>query len=419
MKAEKKSWLGTLFAYAGGEKKRMTLSVVLSVLSVTAGLAPFYCMYAVICLFTARTATAAAVIKWCLLALLAYGVRILLFSLSTGTSHSMAYTILEGLRLRLADRFLHAPLGDVESRSIGEIKTMMVDKIENLEPPLAHMIPEGAGHIVLPVVSIAALTKGKTLLVIAHRLFTIKNADNIVVLESGRIVAQRRQEELLAHCGGVRRPVWRRGGLGTKGKKSAVRIKCARRIFISYRLVALRLRPGGIILLDVLADCLPLQRQRRRQLAVELFLRAAEVSLVQLADLAVVLPCPQPAAADVFDHGRHAAAVVGGDHGVVVLLDGALGISDGFLRRQLRQLLEKRGGLRRCHGRTHQNPGVHRCHDLSGAVERGERIVGSSLITAGCGDGAHAIHAAHTFAAIYHQISCCKHIRALLPYTLP
>ncbi len=59
--------------------------------------------------------------------------------------------------LPLADRFLHAPLGDVEHHSIGEIKTMMVDKIENLEPPLAHMIPEGAGHIVLPILSIAAL----------------------------------------------------------------------------------------------------------------------------------------------------------------------------------------------------------------------------------------------------------------------
>ena len=34
---------------------------------------------------------------------------------------------------------------------------MMVDKIENLELPLAHMIPEGSGHIVLPGVSIIAL----------------------------------------------------------------------------------------------------------------------------------------------------------------------------------------------------------------------------------------------------------------------
>ena len=157
MEAKKKSWTSALFAYAEGEKKQLILSVILSVLSVMLGLVPFYCMYALICLFVAGTATAALAAKWCLLALLADAVKILLFSLSTGTSHAMAYTILEGLRLRLADRFLHAPLGNMENHTIGEIKSMMMDKIENLEPPLAHMIPEGAGHVVLPVVSIIAL----------------------------------------------------------------------------------------------------------------------------------------------------------------------------------------------------------------------------------------------------------------------
>lgn len=154
---KKKSWVNTLFAYAEGEKKRLVLSVVLSVVSVMLGLAPFYCMYRLICMFTAGTATAAAVVGWCMAALAAYALKILTFTLSTGTSHSMAYAILEGLRLRLADRFLHAPLGDVENHTIGEIKSMMVDKIENLEPPLAHMNPEGAGHLVLPIVSIIAL----------------------------------------------------------------------------------------------------------------------------------------------------------------------------------------------------------------------------------------------------------------------
>ena len=149
--------MNALFAYAQGEKKRLAWSVVLSVVSVVLGLAPFYCMYRMICLFAVGTATTAAVIKWCALALAGYAVKILLFSLSTGISHTMAYSVLEGLRLRLADRILRAPLGDVENHSIGEIKNMMVDKIENIEPPLAHMIPEGAGHIVLPVISIAAL----------------------------------------------------------------------------------------------------------------------------------------------------------------------------------------------------------------------------------------------------------------------
>ncbi len=146
-----------LFAYAESEKKKMVLSVVLSVLSVMLGLVPFYCMYRMICLFVADSATTAEIIKWCLLSLTAYVLKILTFTLSTGTSHSMAYSILEQLRLRLADRFLRAPLGNVEAHTIGEIKGIMVDKIENLEPPLAHMIPEGAGHIVLPIVSIAAL----------------------------------------------------------------------------------------------------------------------------------------------------------------------------------------------------------------------------------------------------------------------
>ena len=157
METKKKSWMQALFAYAEGEKRRLILSVVLSVLSVTLGLAPFFCMYRLICLFVAGMATASAIVRWCLLALAAWAGKILLFSLSTGTSHAMAYTILEALRLRLADRFLHAPLGNVENHTIGEIKSMMVDKIETLEPPLAHMIPEGAGHVVLPIVSIIAL----------------------------------------------------------------------------------------------------------------------------------------------------------------------------------------------------------------------------------------------------------------------
>lgn len=153
----KQSFTKTLFAYAEGEKRRLWLSVILSVVSVLCGLLPFFCMYRMICLFVSGEATLGGILLLCLLALGAYALKILTFTLSTGTSHSMAYRILAGLRTRLADRFLHAPLGDVENHSIGEIKSMTVDKIENLEPPLAHMIPEGAGHVVLPIVSITAL----------------------------------------------------------------------------------------------------------------------------------------------------------------------------------------------------------------------------------------------------------------------
>lgn len=89
--------------------------------------------------------------------MLFYLIRIVCFSASTWISHITAYNILEGLRLRLTDRFLYAPLGEVQNHSIGEIKSIMVEKIENIEPPLAHVIPEGSGHLLLPVISIVAL----------------------------------------------------------------------------------------------------------------------------------------------------------------------------------------------------------------------------------------------------------------------
>lgn len=157
MKEKKESWIKNLLGYAGRYKNKFSLSIVLSIISITAGILPFFCMYQIICGFVDQNVTMNRILIWCAAALAAYVVKILCFAGSTAASHQMAYHVLEGLRLRVADRFLHASLGDVEAHTIGEIKNVMIDKIENIEPPLAHIVPEGAGHIALPVVSIAAL----------------------------------------------------------------------------------------------------------------------------------------------------------------------------------------------------------------------------------------------------------------------
>ncbi len=154
---EEKKWFGTLLSYAKGSGGKLGLSVVFSMVSLLAGLVPYYCVYGILDRYITDSLDKAFLMNRCLIALCAYLVKVICFGISTGISHYVAFNVLEGLRLKVADVFLKAPLGEVYAHSIGEIKSVIVDKIEDIEPPLAHVVPEGAGHILLPIVCFAAL----------------------------------------------------------------------------------------------------------------------------------------------------------------------------------------------------------------------------------------------------------------------
>jgi len=154
---EEKKWFGTLLSYAKGSGGRLWASVVFSMNSLISGLVPYYLVYRMLDLYIAGELDKAFVIKYSLAALLAYLIKVVCFGISTGISHYVAFNVLEGLRLKVADVFLKAPLGEVYAHSIGEIKSVIIDKIEDIEPPLAHVVPEGAGHILLPIVCFIAL----------------------------------------------------------------------------------------------------------------------------------------------------------------------------------------------------------------------------------------------------------------------
>ncbi len=55
--------------------------------------------------------------------------------------------------------------------------------------------------------SVAKLVSGKTLIVIAHRLSTIASADQIIVIDDGRVISCGTQEELLDNCA-LYRDMW-------------------------------------------------------------------------------------------------------------------------------------------------------------------------------------------------------------------
>ena len=154
---KERTWLGILLSFAAPCRGKMAASVVLAILSVAGGFVPYLGVYQIIRLFLERQANWEGILFWCGVCLAGYAVKVAGYALSTMLAHVSAYTILEGLRLQAADRLMGAPLGEVDSRPIGAMKSTIVDRIEDIEPPLAHMIPELSSNILLPLVVVVAL----------------------------------------------------------------------------------------------------------------------------------------------------------------------------------------------------------------------------------------------------------------------
>ena len=154
-----KGWLKTLLGYTSRCRGRMVLAGLLSIASVFVGLVPYYATYRVIDMVATAPADRdvpwSVVLAWVALAALAHVVRYLFFAIATINSHICAYSILAELRLGIAGRLMDASLGTARARSVGHLKNVVADRIEQIELPLAHMIPELSANLLLAV-SIAA-----------------------------------------------------------------------------------------------------------------------------------------------------------------------------------------------------------------------------------------------------------------------
>lgn len=151
MKQQKDNWVKILFSFAAPCKGKMALSVFCAILSVAGGFIPFWAVYEILLEFINQNVTLNGILIWCLVGAAGYLLRVACHGISTILAHISAYTILEGIRLKIADRLMKAPLGEVMGRRIGYLKNIIMDKVEDLEPPLAHMIPELTSNLLLPV----------------------------------------------------------------------------------------------------------------------------------------------------------------------------------------------------------------------------------------------------------------------------
>ncbi|MFC2614946.1 MAG: ABC transporter transmembrane domain-containing protein, partial [Treponema sp.] len=145
-----KNALQYLFGLAKPCKGLLISSVIFAVLGAASGIVPYLAVSRLIIRICAHNYTLQAIFVTALIALGGYLGQLCLSTLSTIRSHRAAFTVLKNIRMQLTAKLSRVPMGFILDTPSGKFKTMLVDTVEKLELPLAHIIPELTANLLIP-----------------------------------------------------------------------------------------------------------------------------------------------------------------------------------------------------------------------------------------------------------------------------
>ena len=152
-----KSTLGWVFTFAGEKKSRYIASVFLAILGAVFQMLPFWVAAQVIGKLLAGNRDLQGYLIDCGVLALFWLLRVLLHSLSTAQSHQATFAVLGSIRKQGLEKLARMPLGDVQGRGSGELKNILVERVDSMEPTLAHVIPEMSSNAVVALATLLCL----------------------------------------------------------------------------------------------------------------------------------------------------------------------------------------------------------------------------------------------------------------------
>lgn len=146
-----------LMTFIRPHRSGFALSVVLAIISVASGLVPYFAVAEIVNLLISGEMDFSVYLQWGLIGLIAYFARSVFHGLSTRCSHEATFRVLSEMRRTIAEKLTRVPMGYLRATPSGRLKTTMVERIEQMEVPLAHIIPEMTANLLVPVALVVYL----------------------------------------------------------------------------------------------------------------------------------------------------------------------------------------------------------------------------------------------------------------------
>ncbi len=144
-----------LWSFTKGRRGTYLISIILALLGVVCMLLTYVCLAELIRELVGGRRDMDFFIERGVQIGILWVLRYAFHSFSTYTSHGATFGLIGAARKMILKKLNTMPLGTVQSRSSGEYKNIICDRVDQIEPTLAHVTPEFTANIVGAVVMFA------------------------------------------------------------------------------------------------------------------------------------------------------------------------------------------------------------------------------------------------------------------------
>ena len=138
-------------------KGKVFTSALIAIIGVGLGVVPYFSVANIINNIVEGKVEIGAYIPYILAVLVGLLGSILFHEFSTIISHNLAYRVIEGKRKKLVDKLSKISMGEIEKRSSGQWSQFMVETLDKMEQPIAHVIPEVIANLLIPIVLVVII----------------------------------------------------------------------------------------------------------------------------------------------------------------------------------------------------------------------------------------------------------------------
>ncbi len=148
---KEQSNIAWVFSQADQKKYQFILSIITAILGVICQTLPFLLAGEIMKLLVNGVREGETYITLFVYMALCFVGKSVFHSISTSLSHGATFEILGNIRKKGLDHLAQMPLGDVLSHSAGELKNILVERVDSMETTLAHIIPEFTSNMLAPI----------------------------------------------------------------------------------------------------------------------------------------------------------------------------------------------------------------------------------------------------------------------------